>query len=207
MQDIARATETYQGFNEVMPTIYKRLVEVEKNWRQVYKTLQLIEYLIKNGSEKVAGNVQDHVNDVRSLQNYQFVDEKGKDQGINVRHRAKEIIELINDDTRLKDERQKALTNRNKYTGVSSQESRYGGFGSESVNKYSGFGSDSVSRKFHLICSYLSSVSVNLGQPANNQSSVSSTPAANNSAQRPPSRKGSETDLSRYVVNFHFAII
>lgn len=114
------------------------------------QTLQLIEYLIKNGSEKVAGNVQDHINEIRSLTNFQFVDEKGKDQGINVRHRAKEIIELVNDDTRLKDERQKALVNRNKYTGVSSQESRYGGFGSDSANKYSGFGSDSVSRKLDL---------------------------------------------------------
>lgn len=46
-----------------------------------------------------------------------------------VRHRAKEIVELIDDPDRLKAERDKALQNRNKYAGVSSDEARTG-FGS-----------------------------------------------------------------------------
>ena len=47
-----------------------------------------------------------------------------------VRHRAKEILDLVNDEFRLKAEREKAAQNRNKYKGVSAEEARYGGFGS-----------------------------------------------------------------------------
>lgn len=47
------------------------------------QTLQLIEYLLKNGSENCIENVRDHVFEIKSLTNYQFLDEKGKDQGIN----------------------------------------------------------------------------------------------------------------------------
>lgn len=51
---------------------------------------------------------------------YQFVDDKGKDQGINVRNRAKEIVLLLQSTDRIKDERAKAKSNRDKYIGVSS---------------------------------------------------------------------------------------
>lgn len=61
---------------------------------------------------------------------------------IIVRHRAKEIIELVNDSERLKHEREKAQLNRNKYTGVASAEARYGGFGSGGSSNYGGFGSN-----------------------------------------------------------------
>lgn len=41
-----------------------------------------------------------------------------------MRHRAKEIMELIDDPVRLRDEREKAQANRNKYTGVAAEEVR-----------------------------------------------------------------------------------
>lgn len=47
-------------------------------------------------------------------------DENGKDQGINVRQKVKELIEFVQDDDRLREERKKAKKNRDKYIGVSS---------------------------------------------------------------------------------------
>lgn len=47
-------------------------------------------------------------------------DENGKDQGINVRQKVKEMIEFVQDDDRLREERKKAKKNRDKYIGVSS---------------------------------------------------------------------------------------
>lgn len=38
---------------------------------------------MKNGSERVVTNAREHLFDLRSLEHYQFVDEQGKDQGIN----------------------------------------------------------------------------------------------------------------------------
>ena len=51
-------------------------------------------------------NVRDHLYEIKALaQNFRFVDEKGKDQGVNVRHRAKEIADLVQDAERLQMER------------------------------------------------------------------------------------------------------
>jgi epsin len=67
-----------------------------------------------------------------------------------VRHRAKEIVELINDPERMRDERQKAAQNKNKYTGVAAESARYGGFGSTSSSSggYGGSNTDSYRTSF-----------------------------------------------------------
>ncbi|KDQ08315.1 hypothetical protein BOTBODRAFT_179949 [Botryobasidium botryosum FD-172 SS1] len=146
MQDIAQGTFNFQQFNETMPAIYSRFMEKEaRQWRQIYKALQLLEYLIKNGSERVVDDARSHLSTIKMLRNFHYVDEKGKDQGINVRNRAREIAELLSDLDRVRQERRKAKQNRSKYIGTgndagmsfSSGGGRYGGFGSESGG-YSG---------------------------------------------------------------------
>jgi hypothetical protein len=42
--------------------------------------------LVKNGSERVVTSAREHIYDLRGLENYSFVDEFGKDQGINIRY-------------------------------------------------------------------------------------------------------------------------
>ncbi|KAJ3044709.1 Epsin-3, clathrin recruitment and traffic between the Golgi and endosome [Rhizophlyctis rosea] len=142
MQEIAAGTQNYTTFNEIMDTIYKRFQEKSgPQWRQCYKALQLLEYLIKNGSERVVDNARDHIYELKALRNFHYVDDKGKDQGINVRNRAQEIQDLLANNDKIKEERKKAKENRNKYTGVASDGF---GFGSGSGgNRYGGFGSDS----------------------------------------------------------------
>lgn len=53
-------------------------------------------------------------------------DEHGKDQGINIRQKVKELVEFAQDDDRLREERKKAKKNKDKYVGVSSDS--VGGF-------------------------------------------------------------------------------
>lgn len=55
-----------------------------------------------------------------------LLDENGKDQGINVRQKVKEMVEFVQDDDRLREERKKAKKNKDKYIGVSSDS--MGGF-------------------------------------------------------------------------------
>lgn len=43
---------------------------------------------MRNGSERVVTSSREHIYDLRSLENYTFTDENGKDQGINVRHKV-----------------------------------------------------------------------------------------------------------------------
>ncbi|SCV73703.1 BQ2448_6133 [Microbotryum intermedium] len=161
MQEIAQGTFNFQLFNEIMPTIYARFTEKEaRQWRQIYKALVLLEYLVKNGSERVIDDARAHLSLIKVLRNFHYTDENGKDQGINVRNRSKELAELLGDLDRVRQERRKAKANRNKYTGVSSDGfggrggggpsftsatgSRYGGFGSDSMGTGSGEGREGV---------------------------------------------------------------
>lgn len=54
-----------------------------------------------------------------------FPDENGKDQGVNVRQKVKEMVEFVQDDERLREERRKAKKNKDKYIGVSSDSMGY----------------------------------------------------------------------------------
>ncbi|KAL8865996.1 MAG: hypothetical protein Q9174_006565 [Haloplaca sp. 1 TL-2023] len=147
MQEIANATHSYQLLNEIMPMIYKRFTEKSaEEWRQIYKGLQLLEFLVKNGSERVIDDARSHMSLLKMLRQFHFIDQNGKDQGINVRNRSKELTELLSDVDRIRQERKKARANRNKFGGVEggamsggmSSGSRYGGFGSESAG-YGGY--------------------------------------------------------------------
>ncbi|GFO44798.1 clathrin interactor 1 [Plakobranchus ocellatus] len=133
MKEIAQYTFTYEHFPEVMGMLWKRMLhENKKNWRRVYKSLILLSYLIKNGSERVVTSTREHVYDLRGLENYTFTDEQGKDQGLNVRHKVKELLEFIQDDDRLREERKKAKKTKDKYVGVSSDTMGFRGSGSYS---------------------------------------------------------------------------
>uniref|UniRef100_A0A4W5NBX0 Clathrin interactor 1 n=1 Tax=Hucho hucho TaxID=62062 RepID=A0A4W5NBX0_9TELE len=132
MGEIAKSTFMYEQFPEVMNMLWTRMLkDNKKNWRRVYKALLLLAYLIRNGSERVVTSAREHIYDLRSLENYHFVDESGKDQGINVRQKVKEMVEFVQDDDRLREERKKAKKNKDKYIGVSS-DSTGGGFGKTS---------------------------------------------------------------------------
>ncbi|KAK9484465.1 hypothetical protein V1527DRAFT_469774 [Lipomyces starkeyi] len=141
MQEIADGTFNYANFNEIMPMIYKRFTEKSAHeWRQIYKALQLLEFLIRHGSERVVDDARAHIATVSMLRSFHYTDPNGKDQGINVRNRAKELVVLLGDDEKIRAERKKARVAKDKYTGVSSESGGFGGTG----KKYGGFGSDSL---------------------------------------------------------------
>ncbi|KAG5723735.1 ENTH domain-containing protein, partial [Termitomyces sp. T112] len=84
MQEIAQGTFSFQHFNEIMPAIYSRFMDKEaRQWRQIYKALQLLEYLIKHGSERVVDDARSHISTIKMLRNFHYIDDKGKDEGIN----------------------------------------------------------------------------------------------------------------------------
>ncbi|KAF9214023.1 Epsin-3, clathrin recruitment and traffic between the Golgi and endosome [Podila verticillata] len=148
-QELAQATHNFQHFNEIMPAIFKRFAEKEpREWRQIYKSLVLLEYLVTHGSERVVDEARGHISTIKVLRSFQYVDDNGKDEGINVRNRAKEFAEMLGSVDRIKEERKKAKANRNKFVG---SEGGGGGIGSGgsgsgfagSGSKYGGFGSDS----------------------------------------------------------------
>jgi epsin len=128
--------------NEIMPMIYRRFTEkAAEEWRQIYKALQLLEFLIKHGSERVVDDARGHLTLLKMLRQFHFIDQSGKDQGINVRNRAKELAELLGDVDRIRSERKKARATKNKYTGV--EGGTFGGGGFSGGSRYGGFGPES----------------------------------------------------------------
>jgi len=45
--------------------------------------LDLLEYLVKNGSERVVDDARSHLSTVKMLRHFYYIDNKYKDQGIN----------------------------------------------------------------------------------------------------------------------------
>ncbi|XP_075771299.1 epsin-1 isoform X4 [Pelodiscus sinensis] len=114
MSEIADLTYNVVAFSEIMSMIWKRLNDHGKNWRHVYKAMTLMEYLIKTGSERVAQQCKENIYAVQTLKDFQYVDRDGKDQGVNVREKAKQLVALLRDDERLKEERAHALKTKEK---------------------------------------------------------------------------------------------
>jgi len=132
MSEIADLTYNMVAFSEIMQMIWKRLNDHGKNWRHVYKALVLLEYLIKTGSEKVAQQCKENIFAIQTLKDFQFVEEN-KDQGLNVREKAKAMVSLLKDDERLKNERVRALKAKERFAqstaGIGSDTAFGGGGG------------------------------------------------------------------------------
>ena len=124
MSEIADLTYNVVAFTEIMQMIWKRLNDHGKNWRHVYKSLTVLDYIIKTGSEKVAQQCKENIYAIQTLKDFQYT-EDNKDQGMNVREKAKQLVSLLKDDERLKNERAKALKAKERFAqnsqGVGSQ--------------------------------------------------------------------------------------
>ncbi|XP_027296460.1 epsin-1 isoform X1 [Cricetulus griseus] len=76
--------------------------------------MTLMEYLIKTGSERVSQQCKENMYAVQTLKDFQYVDRDGKDQGVNVREKAKQLVALLRDEDRLREERAHALKTKEK---------------------------------------------------------------------------------------------
>ncbi|XP_033827734.1 epsin-3 isoform X1 [Periophthalmus magnuspinnatus] len=120
MAEIADLTFNVVAIAEVMGMLWKRLNDHGKNWRHVYKALTLMDYLVKTGSEQVAKECKEKIYSIQTLRDFQYLDRDGRDQGINVREKAKQLVALLRDEEKLKKERSQALKTKTRMAGVSS---------------------------------------------------------------------------------------
>ncbi|XP_045840610.1 epsin-2 isoform X4 [Meles meles] len=130
MTEIADLTYNVAAFSEIMSMVWRRLNDSGKNWRHVYKALTLLDYLIKTGSERVAQQCRENLFAVQTLRDFQYIDRDGKDQGINVREKSKQLVGLLKDEERLKAERAQALKTKERMaqvaTGMGSNQITFG---------------------------------------------------------------------------------
>ncbi|XP_047949766.1 clathrin interactor EPSIN 1-like isoform X2 [Salvia hispanica] len=120
LAEIAQGTKKYSECQMIMNVLWTRLAETGKNWRAVYKSLSVIEYLVAHGSERAVDEIVEHTYQIASLSSFEYVDPSGKDNGINVRKKSETIAALLNDKDKIQEARNKAAVNRDKYIGLSS---------------------------------------------------------------------------------------
>ncbi|XP_063099763.1 ENTH domain-containing protein 1 isoform X1 [Cavia porcellus] len=112
MLDISDLTFNTISRSEIMSILWQRLSDHGKNWRHVYKSLTLMDYLIKNGSKTVIQHCREGFSNLQMLKDFQHIDEAGKDQGYHIREKSKQVITLLMDEQLLHKEREVACRTR-----------------------------------------------------------------------------------------------
>ena len=54
MAEITEASYDSEGYRQIMGVIARRLQDIGEAWRHVYKSLLLLEYMLKHGPQKVS---------------------------------------------------------------------------------------------------------------------------------------------------------
>ncbi|OOG00447.1 hypothetical protein ASPCADRAFT_202305 [Aspergillus carbonarius ITEM 5010] len=122
MAEIAALTfSSPTDFYEIMDMLDKRLNDKGKNWRHVLKSLKVLDYCLHEGSELVVTWARKNVYIIKTLREFQYVDEDGRDVGQNVRVAAKELTSLILDEDRLRSERSDRKLWKSRVSGLDDQ--------------------------------------------------------------------------------------
>ncbi|KAI1848901.1 hypothetical protein JX266_005329 [Neoarthrinium moseri] len=119
MSEIAQLTyNSSTEFYDIVDMLDKRLNDKGKNWRHVLKALKVLDYCLHEGSELVVTWARKNVYIIKTLREFQYVDEDGRDVGQNVRVAAKELTALLLDEERLRVERSDRKTWKSRVTGI-----------------------------------------------------------------------------------------
>jgi len=124
MMDVAEGTNHFDERKLVMKVIWERIGDKD-NARHIQKGLQLLEFLIANGSDSVAENAKDYLSDITDLKHYRHRDDNGKDVGGSVRELAEKVSGILRSEKEIDKVRQEARQARSKFQGISRDESRY----------------------------------------------------------------------------------
>lgn len=122
MAEIAQMTfADTSTFYEIMDILDKRLNDKGKNWRHVLKSLKVLDYCLHEGSELVVTWARKNIYIIKTLREFQHIDDDGRDVGQNIRMSAKELTALIMDEERLRGERQDRRSWKSRVTGLDDQ--------------------------------------------------------------------------------------
>lgn len=74
---------SHGDFYEIMDMLDKRLNDKGKNWRHVLKSLKVLDYCLHEGSEMVVTWARKNIYIIKTLREFQYIDEDGRDVGQN----------------------------------------------------------------------------------------------------------------------------
>jgi epsin len=108
-KDVAEATSNYENFLVTMRVLWERLNDTGRNWRHVYKGLQLMEYLLVYGSENIVLDAKNNLNRIKILRSFTYIDDHSfNDYGEGVRRLSERVLKTLSNDSQLKEYRRQA---------------------------------------------------------------------------------------------------
>ncbi|XP_024981110.1 ENTH domain-containing protein C794.11c-like [Cynara cardunculus var. scolymus] len=106
---ISKAAFEIDDYWRIVNVLHNRLVRFDaKNWRISYKAVVVLEHLLTHGPESVAEEFRTHKDVMQQMTNFQYIDEKGFNWGLNVRMKSERILKFLNESSALKEERSRA---------------------------------------------------------------------------------------------------
>lgn len=109
MAVISRAAFEVDDYWRIVDILHKRLAVLDKkSWRETFKTLVLSEYILTHGPESFAAEFRNENDVLHQLTHFQHVDDLGFDWGQSIQRKAERILELLNEEKLLKEERNRA---------------------------------------------------------------------------------------------------
>ncbi|KAG6915759.1 hypothetical protein DXG01_009996 [Tephrocybe rancida] len=95
MYEIAQMTYNSDMLVEVVSILDSRLKDEPRNHWSVSKSLTVIEYILRYGSQTFAHYYHDNIDTLKALMTFRYIDSYGDDEGAFVRKKATEIVEHI----------------------------------------------------------------------------------------------------------------
>ncbi|KAL2558225.1 ENTH/VHS family protein [Forsythia ovata] len=109
MRLISRAAFEVDDYERIVHILHERLSKFDTwNWRASYKALILLEHLLTHGPQRVADEFESDQDVIREMESFRYVDEKGFNWGLSVQKKSERILNLLEDGSYLKEEREKA---------------------------------------------------------------------------------------------------
>jgi len=116
LYELCVAAQDFHDRQKIMAKIQEKLGSEPHRWRRIIKTLTLLEFMMKNGSQEILPELLAEQYNVRRLKNFQY-SEEGKDRGAVIREKVQKLLELMSNQDILKGAREEAQAHRQKFSG------------------------------------------------------------------------------------------
>jgi len=131
--------------NTIFKVLELRLDYPPDKWRNVYKSLSVIEFIVKRGSEDAVRKSKGFIQRLEYLESFAYITPDSRDVGGNIRHRARAIRALLQDEKRLKEGRHNAAKQQSRMAGGNRiYQERGGGYGNGYGNNKNDDGSNTT---------------------------------------------------------------
>ncbi|XP_074574785.1 epsin-3-like [Curcuma longa] len=109
MRCISRAAFEIDDYWRIVEILHKKFEKFDKKqWREPYKALILVEYLLTHGPKSIAEEFQNDKGAIQLLGDLKFIDEGGFNWGLTVKCKTQRVLNLLDNGRYLDEERDRA---------------------------------------------------------------------------------------------------